>query len=285
MLNNKLGKSPESGIFSSILFDMVRPKKHLGQHFLTDQGIAHRITELIRYGKENTVIEIGPGKGILTSFLLSMDLKELILVEIDRESVIYLKENYGNGNFRIIEGDFLKTVIPDSMKGISIIGNFPYNISSQIFFRVLELKDRVQEVVCMVQKEVAQRILSPPGNKQYGILSVLLQTWFDISLAFHVRPGSFFPPPAVNSSVIRLERNGRTGMTCSEDLYARVIKSGFNQRRKVLSNSLSSILLHLGSESDRLGLRRRPEELSVEDFISLSTEIEKLQYQSKNLRT
>ena len=260
---------------------MVRPKKQLGQHFLTDTGIANRIADLLDPAEENTILEIGPGKGVLSQFLLKRDFENLKFIEIDHESVEYLKAEFPGIDRMLTEGDFLNLDLSETGKKISVIGNFPYNISSQIFFKVIGERDRVEEVVCMIQKEVAQRIASPPGNKQYGILSVLLQTWYDIKMEFSVKPGSFFPPPAVQSSVIRLKRNSRKQLPCDEKLYLRVIKAGFNQRRKVLSNSLGSIFLHLGSESERLGLRRRPEELSVNDFINLTTEIEKLLKQTQ----
>jgi 16S rRNA (adenine1518-N6/adenine1519-N6)-dimethyltransferase len=255
---------------------MVRPKKHLGQHFLTDESIAKRIAELLSPPIGNTVLEIGPGKGVLSKYLLKRDFKDLRFIEIDHESVEFLKTEFPGIDALVTEGDFLNLNLKEAGNKISIIGNFPYNISSQIFFKLIEEKEIVEEVVCMIQKEVAQRIVSPPGSKQYGILSVLLQTWFDIKMEFSVKPGSFFPPPAVQSSVIKLKRNNRKQLPCDEKLYYRLIKAGFNQRRKVLSNSLGSIFLHLGSESERLGLRRRPEELSVDNFIDLTAEIEKL---------
>lgn len=257
---------------------MVKPKKHLGQHFLTDHAIAQRITDLLEF-TNNTIIEIGPGKGVLTRFLLRKELGKLILIEIDSESVEYLKNEFPGTGRIIKEEDFLRYNLKEEKQKISIIGNFPYNISSQIFFKILGEKDKVDEVVCMIQKEVAQRLIANPKNKQYGILSVLLQTWYDIRLEFNVKPGSFFPPPSVNSSVIRLQRNKRNMLPCDLKLYQRIIKAGFNQRRKVLRNSLGSIFLHLDSESERLGLRRRPEELSVDDFINLAVEIEKIENQ------
>ncbi len=256
---------------------MIRPKKHLGQHFLTDSAIAERITNLLQNKPGTSIIEIGPGKGILTDFLIDREDLDLHLVEIDREAVAYLHKKYKNVKERLIEGDFLKMDLNPFGDKIAIIGNFPYNISSQIFFKALESKDKVDEVVCMIQREVAQRIASDPGNKQYGILSVLLQTWYNIELEFTVKPGSFFPAPKVYSSVITLKRNQRKTLPCNEKFYRSVIKMAFNQRRKVLNNSIKSILVNLEAGSDDLKLRRRPEELSVEDFIELCTKLEKIQ--------
>ncbi|MBE0654468.1 MAG: 16S rRNA (adenine(1518)-N(6)/adenine(1519)-N(6))-dimethyltransferase RsmA [Bacteroidales bacterium] len=251
---------------------MVRPKKHLGQHFLTDRNIAERITQLFKAEEYDTIMEIGPGKGILTSFLMKRVEEKLVLIEIDRESVEYLKDLFPLCKSRIIEGDFLKMDLPGFGNRMAVIGNFPYNISSQIFFRILEYREQVDEIVCMLQKEVALRLASGPGNKQYGILSVLLQAWYDISIEFHVKPGAFFPPPNVQSTVIRLTRNGRNKMDCDEKLFTRLVKTGFNQRRKMLSNSLKSILLTL--EPGIPFLTRRPEELSVEQFILLCNYLE-----------
>ncbi|MCF8378631.1 MAG: 16S rRNA (adenine(1518)-N(6)/adenine(1519)-N(6))-dimethyltransferase RsmA [Bacteroidales bacterium] len=253
---------------------MVKPKKHLGQHFLTDTSIAERITNLLDIQTGNTIIEVGPGKGILSDFLIKKAGEKLKLIEIDQESVEYLREKYPEIKEQLIEGDFLKQDLNQFGDHLLIIGNFPYNISSQIFFKILESKNNVDEVVCMIQKEVAQRIASGPGNKQYGILSVLLQTWYDIKLEFNVKPGSFFPPPAVNSSVIRLKRNARKDIDCDEKFYKSIIKMSFNQRRKVLSNSLKSVLVNSKMESVDKGLRRRPEELSVEDFLVLCNALE-----------
>ncbi len=251
---------------------MVRPKKHLGQHFLTDRIIAERITGLLDADNCDTIVEIGPGKGVLTRFLLERKDKELKLVEIDPESVEYLSRRFEHISGSIIREDFLKADLGSYGKKIAVIGNFPYNISSQIFFRILEYRDQVDEIVCMLQKEVALRLASGPGNKQYGILSVLLQTWYDISIAFHVGPGSFFPSPEVHSTVIKLRRNGRSAIDCNEKEFKKIIKLAFNQRRKMLSNSLKSILVHLNSDIPYL--KKRPEELSVEQFIELCRSIE-----------
>jgi len=247
---------------------MVHPKKHLGQHFLTDPSIAQRIVEALDDCNGDTVIEIGPGKGMLTQFLVDKKI-DLVPVEIDKESVEYLQLRWPDLKGKIIEGDILKLHWDDITRGqIHIIGNFPYNISSQIFFRVLENRGKVQQVVCMLQKEVAKRLVSPPGNRDYGILSVLLQAYYDIEYLFSVRPGSFFPPPRVQSGVIRLTRNNIRELDCDERLFFATVKQSFNQRRKTIRNSLKSKLLNL--DRDHALLSRRPEQLGVSEFIELT---------------
>ncbi len=252
-----------------IFIFMVHPKKHLGQHFLTDPSIAERIVKLLPEDEEKIVMEIGPGKGILTKHLIRGNIKKLIPVEIDSESVNYLISKYPELKETIIGEDFLK--INENIfheNSLHIIGNFPYNISSQIFFRVLEQRQHIQSMVCMIQKEVAERIVAPPGSKTYGILSVLLQAYYDTRFRFNVKPGSFFPPPKVNSSVITLHRNETQKLGCDEKLFFRVVKTAFNQRRKILRNSLRTILLTLGDENELLA--KRPEQLSIEEFVSLT---------------
>lgn len=251
---------------------MVRPKKHLGQHFLTDRNIATRIVGLLDGSDCDTIVEIGPGKGILTRHLIENKEKNLKLIEIDTESVEYLRNAFPDHKDSVIEADFLRTELAGLGNKLAIIGNFPYNISSQIFFRILDNVDRVEEVVCMLQKEVALRLASGPGNKQYGILSVLLQAWYDIKVELHVKPGAFFPPPDVHSTVIRLVRNQRQSLECDKGKFNQLVKLAFNQRRKILSNSLKSILLNLDSEIPYL--KYRPEQLSVEQFIELCSAIE-----------
>jgi len=254
---------------------MVRPKKHLGQHFLTDPSIAGRIVDALHVPSGDTVLEIGPGTGILTGTLLEKDIR-LLPVEIDPESVIFLKQKWPALESRIIEEDFLQMNINAHVDGnFHIIGNFPYNISSQIFFRVLDYRQQVPTVVCMIQKEVAMRIASPPGSKEYGILSVLLQAFYDIEYLFTVKPGSFFPPPRVTSGVIRLTRNNTRSLPCNEKLFFKVVKSTFNQRRKMISNSIKSILLNL--DSDCKLLQKRPEQLGVPEFIELTNWLESQQ--------
>lgn len=248
---------------------MVRPKKYLGQHFLTDPAIAERIVDLLPAGNDQSVMEIGPGKGILTDILVRKNYRKLIPVEIDSESVSYLVRRHPALSETMIEADFLKMDERFFRTEIlHIIGNFPYNISSQIFFRIIDQRQHVKSVVCMVQKEVAERIAAKPGSKTYGILSVLLQAYFDVKLHFHVKPGSFFPPPKVHSSVIRLTRNSVEKLDCDEKQFIRVVKATFNQRRKTIRNSLKTILLPL--EDHRELLSKRPEQLGVEDFIRLT---------------
>jgi 16S rRNA (adenine1518-N6/adenine1519-N6)-dimethyltransferase len=256
---------------------MVRPKKFLGQHFLKDKQIANRIVESIRLNNDGLtrLVEIGPGTGVLTQFLVSNPKIDLTLVEIDTESVTYLHEHYPTLKDRIISGDFLElnieTVFPD--KHI-VIGNFPYNISSQIFFKILENHTRVTQVVCMIQKEVADRIAEKEGTKTYGILSVLLQTYYQIEYLFKVPPGVFFPPPKVMSAVIRLTRNERSKLECDETLFRKVVKQSFQNRRKTLRNALK--ILNLPASITELNIMdKRAEQLSVTQFIELTKLIEK----------
>lgn len=253
----------------------VKAKKHLGQHFLNSESIAKDIVELIgESDQEKWVLEIGPGMGVLTKYLLENEKNQLSVVEIDTESVEYLKTNYPALAPRIIDKDFLRLRLDEVMNEhagktldeISIIGNFPYNISSQIFFKVLDYRNYVTEVVCMLQKEVAQRIASPKGNKDYGILSVLLQAFYDIEYHFTVYPNSFNPPPKVDSGVIRLVRNQRKQLDCDEKLFFTIVKVGFNQRRKMLRNPLKA----LGVQVEHPFMVKRAEQLSVEDFIELT---------------
>ena len=252
----------------------VRPKKFLGQHFLHDQSIAKRIVGSLEVTNENNkVLEIGPGMGILTKFLLELKGIDLKVIEIDRDSVAYLKKHYPG--LTVIQGDFLETDFASIFSdNFSIIGNFPYNISSQIFFRILEKRSVVDQVVCMLQKEVADRIASPSGNKVYGILSVLLQAYYDIDYLFKVQPGVFTPPPRVLSAVIRLKRNKVAELPCNEDLFVRVVKQGFNMRRKTLRNALKN--LNLAAEISALQIMdKRAEQLSVDQFIDLTQLIDR----------
>ena len=253
---------------------MVRPKKYLGQHFLTDKNIARKIVEALEIveGEPNRVIEIGPGMGVLTEFLFVRPSLDLHLVEIDRESVTHLQEKFPGLDGRIHLADFLNLDLKNFPGPLSIIGNFPYNISSQIFFSVLDHRDQVQQVVCMIQKEVADRICASHGSKVYGILSILLQAYYDIEFLFKVSPGVFRPPPKVMSAVIRLKRNQREKLDCDEVLFQQVVKQAFQKRRKTLRNALKH--LNLPSSLDALELMsRRPEQLSVDDFIFLTKRI------------
>lgn len=250
----------------------VRPKKHLGQHFLKDQNIAKKIAEaLIGHGDYKQVLEIGPGTGVMTQYL-NTEPQDLWLIDVDAESIAYLKEHFDIPTDHIIHGDFLKDPLDFLSGNYAVIGNFPYNISSQIFFRILEDRNRVPEVVCMIQKEVAERLAAPPGNKQYGILSVLLQAYYDIEYLFTVPPDVFNPPPKVNSGVIRLVRNEVTQLGCDEQLFTQVVKAGFQMRRKTLRNALKPINLPAAMADDEV-LQRRAETLAVKDFIQLTNRI------------
>lgn len=250
---------------------IVRAKKSLGQHFLRDQNIARKITDsLLPVTQE--VLEIGPGMGVLTKHLLEQANFSVRAIDIDRESIEYLHAELPEHKEQIFYGDFLKTDIRSLYQvPFSVIGNLPYNISSQIFFRIIEHRDLVRQVVCMIQKEVAERIVASPGSKTYGILSVFLQTFFDIQYLFTVGEKVFDPPPKVKSAVIRLIRNDREKLECNEKLFFNVVKSGFNQRRKTLRNSIRG-LIPSGFDSD--DLNKRPEQLSVTDFIQLCHNIE-----------
>ena len=249
----------------------VRPKKHLGQHFLRDLDAAQQIVNLQSLHRGyHKVLEIGPGMGVLTQYLLQRTDCETFVVEIDRESVAYLKEHFPALNDRIFSQDFLQmnlsALFESENEPFGIIGNLPYNISSQIFFKVLEHKDLVMEIVCMLQKEVAQRIASPPGKKDYGILSVFLQAYYDIEYSFTVYPDAFIPPPKVDSGVIRLKRNNVEKLDCNEKKFFQVVKAGFNQRRKTLRNALKPIGLNF--EHDLLN--KRAEQLGVAEFVLLT---------------
>ncbi len=253
---------------------MVRPKKSLGQHFLKDMGIARQIVEALPLDPP-CILEIGPGTGVLTQYLSSIKNVDLKLIEIDRDSVAYLKKNQPTWRDKIIEGDFLAIDIANIFKDkFSIIGNFPYNISSQIFFKSLQHRDQIMHIVCMLQLEVAERIASKHGNKTYGILSVLLQAYYNIELLFKVPPHVFNPPPKVTSAVIRLVRNERKELGCNEILFVQVVKQGFNTRRKTLRNALKNLNLTIEITAMPV-FDKRAEQLSVEDFIQLTLLIEK----------
>ena len=252
--------------------DFVRAKKHLGQHFLRDENIAYQVSQSISKDSVN-VLEVGPGMGVLTKHLLDNTAINLYVVEIDRESIAFLYKYYPQLNERIIEGDFLKMDVEKIFTDkYAIIGNFPYNISSQILFKAYDHHDKVDEVVGMFQKEVAERIASKPGKKSYGILSVLLQAYYDIEYLFTVESHVFDPPPKVQSAVIRLKRNATTHLNCDEILMKRVVKMAFNQRRKTLRNSLSFYTFK--PEFVETGmLTKRAEQLSVEDFVIMTNAI------------
>lgn len=256
--------------------EKVRAKKHLGQHFLNDKNIAEKIVAALQpKGTYQQVLEVGPGMGVLTEYLTKREDFTTWVAEIDRESIQYLKKNYEEQlKDRILEGDFLKmkleTFFPASF---AVIGNFPYNISSQIFFKILEYRDQIPESVGMVQKEVAERMAAKHGNKTYGILSVLMQAFYDIEYLFTVHEHVFIPPPKVKSGVIRLTRNTRGKLPCDEKLFFTVVKQSFSTRRKTLRNCLKS--LNLPSEMIAESLfDKRAEQLSVDEFIALTTRIE-----------
>ncbi|MBS1352380.1 MAG: 16S rRNA (adenine(1518)-N(6)/adenine(1519)-N(6))-dimethyltransferase RsmA [Coprobacter sp.] len=252
----------------------VKPKKFLGQHFLKDMDIARRIAETMIGYAGLPILEIGPGTGVLTRFLLAAD-HDLTVVEIDRESVAYLRAHFPELDNRILEEDFLKLRLDKIFSGrFCVIGNYPYNISSQIFFKVLDYKDLIPCCSGMIQKEVAERMASGPGNKNYGILSVLMQAWYDIEYLFTVPEHVFEPPPKVKSAVIRMTRNKVTDLGCSEQLFKQVVKTSFNQRRKTLRNSLKPILGKECPLYESPIFDKRPEQLSVDQFISLTKEIE-----------
>ena len=248
----------------------VKAKKHLGQHFLTDRNIAAKIVDSLT-GITPVVLEIGPGMGVLTEFLFEKYGDNLFLTEIDKESVEYLKEHFPGLSKNISETDFLKEDLNKRFtEPFSIIGNFPYNISSQIFFKILDNRDRVPEVVGMIQKEVAERIATGPGSKTYGILSVLLQAFYDIEYLFTVHENVFSPPPKVKSAVIRLTRNNREKLSCDEKLFFRVVKATFLHRRKTIRNTLKIIPHNFEAVAGHEFMSKRPEQLSVEQFEELT---------------
>ncbi len=253
----------------------IRPKKFLGQHFLKDRNIAKKIVDSLDTANEaDTILEIGPGTGVLTSFLCEKSYDKIILIEVDRESVEFLKANYTRSDIKIIERDFLKIDISDYTETqVSIIGNLPYFISSQIFFRILEQKSMVKEVVCMIQKEVAERICAPHGNKTYGILSVLIGAFYHTEFLFKVGRGVFDPPPNVDSAVIRLTRKNALSLGCDEALFRKIVKQGFQNRRKTLRNALKPILLPV-ELTQREIFDKRAEQLSISDFIDLTKTVE-----------
>ena len=267
----------------------VRAKKALGQHFLTDLSIAQRIVDSLDPAlvKDHEgvmpTLEIGPGMGVISQYLLERKDLDFRMIEIDRESVDYLLSHFSAAYGRVLEGDFLKLKLEAIYKegDFCIIGNFPYNISSQIFFKILDYRNRIPQVVCMIQKEVAERVAEKPGTKTYGILSVLLQAWYDIEYLFTVGSGCFAPPPKVQSAVIRLRRNSRNSLDCDETLFKSVVKTAFGQRRKTLRNSLKPMIQakaaregwdaeHLAQFLSAPMWELRPERLSVDDFVALT---------------
>lgn len=258
----------------------VRPKKNLGQHFLTDLNIAKQIADTVDACPDLPVLEVGPGMGVMTQFLVEKP-RSFKVVEIDRESVAYLQEHFPRLYNNIIGGDFLRMDLKEVFDGQQFVltGNYPYDISSQIFFKMLDNKDLIPCCTGMIQHEVAVRMASQPGNKQYGILSVLIQAWYHVEYLFTVEPGVFNPPPKVQSAVIRMTRNEVTDLGCDEQLFKRVVKTVFNQRRKMLRVSLRQIFNgeHPASPlffEDEM-MTRRPEQLSIPEFVALTNKVEK----------
>lgn len=267
----------------------VRPKKQLGQHFLTDQDVARRIADTVDACPALPILEVGPGMGVLTQYLLPKG-RPVKVVEIDTESVAYLKENMPQLGENILGDDFLRMPLDQVFGGQPFVltGNYPYNISSQIFFRMLEYRDLIPCCTGMIQREVAQRMAAGPGSRTYGILSVLLQTWYSVEYLFTVDEHVFCPPPKVKSAVIRLTRNEVSSLPCNEVLFRRVVKTTFNQRRKTLRNNIRPLLAQIDNEQREKGLQpkdhtewlaqelfqKRPEQLSVQDFIALTLSLQ-----------
>ena len=252
----------------------VKPKKFLGQHFLTDLDIASRIADTVDEVKDIPVLEVGPGMGVLTQFLMKKN-RELKVVEIDRESVDFLKKNFTELQGKIIEEDFLKMDLNNTFEGQQFVltGNYPYNISSQIFFKMLEYKELIPCCTGMIQKEVAERMAAAPGSKAYGVLSILIQAWYDVEYLFTVDEHVFNPPPKVKSAVIRLKRNGMQNLGCDERLFRRIVKTVFTMRRKMMRNGMKQIV---GADHPMLAdpiFNKRPEQLSNQDFVELTNRV------------
>ena len=254
---------------------LVKPKKFLGQHFLRDLGIASDIADTVDTCPELPILEVGPGMGVLTQFLMKKE-REVKVVELDFESVAYLKENFAALEGHIIEDDFLKLKLENIFDGKPFVltGNYPYNISSQIFFKMLDYKDIIPCCTGMIQKEVAERIAAGPGSKTYGILSVLIQAWYKVEYLFTVHEHVFNPPPKVKSAVIRMTRNETTDLGCDEKLFKLIVKTTFNQLRKTLRNSIASILDKSHPLSADPIFNKRPEQLSVQEFVDLTNRVE-----------
>ena len=254
---------------------LVKPKKFLGQHFLKDLSIAKDIADTVDECPGLPILEVGPGMGVLTQFLMEKG-REVKVVELDFESVAYLRENFPALEGNIIEDDFLKLKLEKLFDGRPFVltGNYPYNISSQIFFKMLDYKDLIPCCTGMIQKEVAERIAAGPGSKTYGILSILIQAWYKVEYLFTVHEHVFNPPPKVKSAVIRMTRNETKELGCNERLFKLIVKTTFNQRRKTLRNSISSILENGNPLSNDPVFNKRPEQLSVQEFIELTNRVE-----------
>lgn len=257
-----------------INMSLVKAKKHLGQHFLTDKNIAEKIVNsLIHDAEYDKVLEVGPGMGVLSDFLLQKKNFETYLIDIDTESYLFLQKKYPDLGEKLLNADFLKLDFAAVFQNpFAIIGNFPYNISSQILFKILDNRNQIREVVGMFQKEVAERCTAKPGTKEYGILSVFLQAYYRCEYLFTVKAGVFNPPPKVLSAVIRLSRNEQSELDCNEKLFWQVVKAGFNQRRKTLSNALSGIIPKEKQGEEEVWTLRA-ERLSVNDFVALTQHI------------
>ena len=262
---------------------LVKPKKFLGQHFLRDLSIASDIADTVDTCPGLPILEVGPGMGVLTQFLMKKE-REVKVVELDFESVAYLKENFAALEGHIIQDDFLKLKLENVFEGKPFVltGNYPYNISSQIFFKMLDYKDLIPCCTGMIQKEVAERIAAGPGSKTYGILSVLIQAWYRVEYLFTVHEHVFNPPPKVKSAVIRMTRNETTDLGCDEKLFKLIVKTTFNQRRKTLRNSISSILDKSHPLSADPIFNKRPEQLSVQEFVELTNRVEAALAEAKN---
>lgn len=254
---------------------LVKPKKFLGQHFLKDLKVAQDIADTVDTFPDLPILEVGPGMGVLTQFLVRKE-RMLKVVELDYESVTYLREAYPSLEDNIIEDDFLKMNLQRLFDGKPFVltGNYPYNISSQIFFKMLDNKDLIPCCTGMIQKEVAERIAAGPGSKTYGILSILIQAWYDVEYLFTVEPGVFNPPPKVKSAVIRMTRNEVQNLGCDAKLFKQVVKTTFNQRRKTLRNSIKPILGKDCPLTENELFNKRPEQLSVQQFIDLTNQVE-----------
>lgn len=248
----------------------VKAKKHLGQHFLKDENIAKKIVDGLSFEGYDNILEVGPGMGVLTKYLLEKH-KNIFLAEIDQESIEYLKQNYPTNILdKTFVGDFLKEDFSSfENQQVAIIGNFPYNISSQILFKIIDYYQLVPEMVGMFQKEVAERTAAKPRTKDYGILSVMIQAYYEVEYLFTVHENVFNPPPKVKSGVIKMTRNPKPGLSGNENLFKQIVKTGFNQRRKKLSNALKSINIPEGIKNHPF-FEKRAEELSVEDFINFT---------------
>jgi len=252
----------------------IHPKKSLGQHFLQDENIARKIVASFRREGISEVLEIGAGRGVLTKYLLKEKQYAVSAIEIDKKNVEYLKSAFPDHKDRIIHQDILQYNLKPAKNPYAVIGNFPYNISSQIFFWILKNRNQISEIVCMVQKEVAKRIASGPGVKAYGILSVLLQAYFDIDLLFTVSPKVFYPIPKVYSAVIRLVRNRINKLECDEDLFFQVVKTCFSQRRKIIKNSIRK--LYAGTLPEDEIMQKRPEQLGIQQFVEMTRKLQVL---------